>query len=62
MAITVVGETTHGTFEEIMEQLRQLNDEYEVLSINVIYGRTRKPLLSLVKRCEDYADSRVPPS
>lgn len=48
MAITVVGKTSHGTFEQIVTELRQLNDEYEMLEITVSFKRPRKPLIRLV--------------
>lgn len=57
MAISTIGETSHGTFEEIMADLRRLNDEYGIAHINVTFKKPKKPLLTLVTRREDYADS-----
>lgn len=56
MAITIIGETTHGTFEELMEKIRDLNDKHEVLTITCTFGKPRRPNLTLITRREDLAD------
>ena len=54
MAIEVLGNTTHGTFEELIEQIRKLHDEYEVLSISVSFKKPRKPLIRLITNRDDF--------
>lgn len=48
MAITVIGDTTHGTFEELIESIRKLNDTNGIESISVTFTKAKKPLLRLV--------------
>jgi len=53
MAIEVIGETTYGTFEELIEQIRRLNDKHEILTITATFRKPRKPLLTLITRREN---------
>ena len=56
MAITVIGETTHGTFEELIQQIRDLNDKHDVMTITCAFGKAKRPKLTLITRREDVAD------
>ena len=58
MAIDVVHEETTGTFEKLIAEIRKLNDEHEVLTINVTFKRERKPKLRLCVMREDYEQKK----
>lgn len=54
MAITTIGSTSNGTFEELMEDIRKLNDTHGVISITVKFNKPAKPLLTLITKREDH--------
>ena len=54
MAISIVNEITHGTFEEVMEQVRKLHDTNGIVGITVSFKKEKKPRVKLEIIREDY--------
>lgn len=46
--MTALNERSEGTFEELIEQIKKLNDEREIQTITVTFLQQKKPLIKLV--------------
>lgn len=53
MSIERIHETTHGTFEQVMEHIRKLHDTHGLQHINVTFSKPKKPLVVLCVQRDD---------